>query len=173
MSRKQWLEVDLAGLERILSRRGKEFVLYELVQNAWDERCTEVKISLPKPDRGKTHLVVSDDSPHGFCNLTHTFTLFAESNKKEHPQQRGIFNAGEKLVLACCEEASVISTRGGVVFDAKGRRRTSRRTQHGTVFSGLLRLSAEDWNHICQKVPTLIPPVKTIFNGQPLAPRKP
>jgi hypothetical protein len=34
---KNWFEVDRQGLARLLERKGKEFVLYELVQNAWDE----------------------------------------------------------------------------------------------------------------------------------------
>jgi len=33
-----WFEVDKQGLAKILERRGKEFALFELVQNAWDER---------------------------------------------------------------------------------------------------------------------------------------
>jgi hypothetical protein len=37
-----WLDVDLIGLKKLLARRGKEFVIYELVQNAWDEKCTEL-----------------------------------------------------------------------------------------------------------------------------------
>jgi hypothetical protein len=173
MSRRRWLDVDLSGLEKILGRRGKDFILYELIQNAWDEPCTQVTISLPKPEREKTRLVVSDDSPNGFCDLNHAFTLFAESPKKDQPQKRGLFNAGEKFVLACCEEASILSTRGGILFGAKGRRRTKRRTQRGTEFSGLLRLSVEEWTHICQRIPALIPPITTTFNGQLVPSRKP
>src|SRR5258707_7829829 len=141
MGRTGWLEVDLSGLEQLLSRRSKEFIILELIQNAWDERCTSVNISLPRPRRGKTRVVVTDDSAEGFHNLEHAYTLFADSYKKKNAAQRGMFNAGEKFVLAFCEEASIISTRGGIVFDANGRRRTSRRTERGTEFSGVLRLS--------------------------------
>ena len=35
--RMQWFDVDKAGLAKLLARKGKEFVLFELVQNAWDE----------------------------------------------------------------------------------------------------------------------------------------
>lgn len=173
MPRMHWLNVDLSGLEKLLSRRGKEFILYELLQNAWDEQSTRVVVTLPKPERGRTELVVSDDSPRGFRNLDHAFTLFAESNKKLDPTKRGLFNAGEKFVLACCEKASVISTRGGIIFDSKGRRRTRRRMERGTIFSGLLRLTLEEWNSIRLNIPKVIPPISTTFNGEIIEGRQP
>jgi hypothetical protein len=39
-------EVDVRGLARLLERRGKSFAVTELVQNAYDEDITEVRISL-------------------------------------------------------------------------------------------------------------------------------
>lgn len=173
MGRSRWLDVDLSGLEQLLSRRGKQFVIYELLQNAWDETPSAVEITLPQPERGKSRLMVTDDSPAGFQDLTHAFTLFAHSDKKRNPAQRGMFNAGEKFVLACCEEASIISTRGGIIFDADGRRRTRKRTKQGTEFAGTLRLTNEDWAEICKAIQFVIPPVTTIFNGEAIRSRKP
>ena len=173
MGRTRWLDVDLSGLEQLLSRRGKEFVIYELLQNAWDEEGTLVEVSLPPPERGKTRLQVKDDSPAGFQDLTQAFTLFANSYKKRNPAQRGMFNAGEKFVLACCEEASIISTRGGIVFDRSGRRRTRKHTERGSEFCGALRLTNEEWRTICRAVQLVIPPRLTIFNGEEIVPRKP
>ncbi|MCU1301997.1 MAG: hypothetical protein JWQ87_2281 [Candidatus Sulfotelmatobacter sp.] len=172
-NRAGWLDVDLVGLGKVLARRGKEFLVYELVQNAWDEKCTQVDISLPRPQGGLTRLTVTDDAPGGFKKLTHAFTLFAESYKKTHATQRGAFNAGDKFVLALCEQASVISTKGGVLFDVKGRHRTRKRTKQGSQFSGLLKISVTDWERICKAVHQLIPPVKTIFNGQVIPTREP
>jgi hypothetical protein len=44
---KNWFEVDKQGLAKILERKGKEFVLFELVQNAWDEPgVTKVNVTL-------------------------------------------------------------------------------------------------------------------------------
>jgi len=40
--RRDWVDVDMDGLRKILERRGKELALYELVQNAWDENVTNV-----------------------------------------------------------------------------------------------------------------------------------
>jgi hypothetical protein len=35
MRNNSWIEVDLRGLQKILSRRGKEFLVYKLVQNGF------------------------------------------------------------------------------------------------------------------------------------------
>jgi hypothetical protein len=144
-SRPGWIDVDLNGLAKILARRSKEFIVYELIQNAWDERTSKVEVRLPRPERGRTRIVVTDDSPGGFQDLTHAFTLYAESDKKRNARQRGMFNAGEKFVLAFCEEASIITTTGSIIFDAHGRQRSHRCTQTGSEFSGLLNLSLEEW----------------------------
>ena len=45
-TRTNWVVVDLDGLSDTLDRRGKEFAIYELVQNAWDEKITRVDINL-------------------------------------------------------------------------------------------------------------------------------
>jgi len=34
---KNWFEVNKQGLAKILERKGKEFALFELIQNTWDE----------------------------------------------------------------------------------------------------------------------------------------
>src|ERR1039458_8950790 len=43
---KNWFEVDRQGLARLLERKGKEFILFELIQNGWDEPgVTKVSVS--------------------------------------------------------------------------------------------------------------------------------
>lgn len=113
-ARTAWFEVDKQGLAKILERKGKEFALMELIQNAWDEPgVTKVTASLEYRGRNRALLVVEDDAPEGFKDLSHAFTLFAESGKKGNPQQRGRFNLGEKLVLALCDEVTIQTTKGG------------------------------------------------------------
>lgn len=84
----------------------------EQIQNAWDELATRVDVQLSRPERGKSRIVVRDDSPRGFQNLSHAFTMYANSEKKGNSRQGGMFNAGEKFVLAFCEGASIVSTTG-------------------------------------------------------------
>src|SRR2546430_1753241 len=99
-----WFTADKEGLAKILERRGKEFILFEALSNAWDTNATKVEVSLrPTDRRGIAELSIVDDDPNGFADLTHAYTLFAESNRKSDPTKRGRFNLGEKLVLACFE----------------------------------------------------------------------
>src|ERR1700733_233368 len=75
-----WFEVDRIGLSKQLARKGWRWIVYELVQNAWDEKSTRVDVALePIPDRPLAKISVKDDSPDGFKNLSHAFTLFAET----------------------------------------------------------------------------------------------
>src|SRR5262245_10013990 len=78
-----WFAVDKDGLARLMERKGKPTVVLELAQNSWDEDgTTEVDIRLaPHETRGYSRLVVTDNAPDGFADLTHAFTLFAPSRK--------------------------------------------------------------------------------------------
>ena len=117
-----WFEVDRQGLAQILERKGKEFALFELIQNGWDEPgVSKVTVSLEHRGRNKAMLVVEDDAPEGFKDLSHAFTLFASSSKKANPEQRGRFNLGEKLVLAISDEVTIRTTKGSIRFDGNGR----------------------------------------------------
>jgi hypothetical protein len=171
--RRGWVDVGLDGLRKVLERRGKEFAVFELVQNAWDEKITEVRVELSEPVRGWSELRVWDDSQDGFRNLSDAFTLYGESWKKADPEKRGAFNIGEKLVLALCDEATITSTTGQVVFDQKGRRQTRTRLELGTEFRGTLRLTRADFDVIRQKVKHLIPDVATYYNGELIPLRRP
>src|ERR1017187_2732734 len=128
-----------------------EFALYELVQNAWDEKVTRVEITLSKPISGRSTLSVVDDSPEGFRDLTDAYTMYAESYKKSDPGKRGAFNLGEKFVLALCDKATITSTSGQVVFEGDGRRRTKSHRAIGTEFNGSLRLTLAEYDPILDK----------------------
>jgi len=162
-----WFEVDKDGLAKLLERRGKQFILYELVQNAWDEATTVVDIQLQRLPNEEARLTVIDDNPAGFKNLAHAFTLFAESDKKGDAEKRGRFNLGEKLVLSLCTAASVTSTKGQVVFDDNGRHETDIATPHGSVFVATLPLTKEEFGDFDEAARRLMPPagIVTRYNG--------
>lgn len=178
MSKRQnnWFEVDKVGLSKILTRRGgKSFILYELLQNAWDEKPSEVHVVF-KWEKGISYLDVIDDSPDGFENLRDAFTLFAESKKKSNPELRGRFDIGEKLVLACCQKASIISTKGAVLFNQDGTRKTSlNKTEKGTTFNAEIKMTKNEFEEASEAIFELIPPshILTTFNTHPLEVRKP
>lgn len=170
-------EVDRLGLRKLLERRGKEFALFELFQNAFDEEgVTRVIATLHKePGSRYATIRVEDDSPHGFIDLSHAYTLFAESAKKANPRQRGRFNIGEKLVIAACEESRIVTTNGGVEFVGNERRTLRRKTERGSVFEGTIRMTNDEFDACCEAMRLLLPPegIETFFNGELILPRDP
>ncbi len=170
-------EVSKEGLGQLLERKDKSFIITELVQNAWDEDGTRVDVELrPDPDQADVYyLSVEDDDPQGFTNIAHAYTLFAESEKKQDATKRGRFNLGEKLVIAACETATVSTTTGRVVFDAEGRHEYPADRDAGSLFTGTIRMTAEEYGVVLRVVATLIPPADkiTVFNGERVPVRVP
>jgi hypothetical protein len=176
---KQWFDVSKAGLGKQAEEHGKGRLIGELVQNALDEEgVTQIAVALALvPGRPLADLTVEDDSPEGFKDLSHAYTLFAESYKRGNPEQRGQFNLGEKMVLAVCEHASISTTKGMVVFDpAEGRvERPRQKRERGSVFTGRIRLTREEYPQVCDYFRSLLLPegVVVTFNGDRLLARKP
>jgi len=171
-----WFEVDKKGLANLLGRRGKAFLVHELVQNAWDTNATRVDVNLVSlPGRKLARLTVEDDDPEGFKDISHAFTLFAESAKKGDAEKRGRFNLGEKLVLALCKEAKITTTTGGVKFSDKGRQVIGATTMSGSIFEALIPLTDAELGEMTKSVACLIPPagIATFYNGDALLERMP
>lgn len=167
----QWFDVDKSGLAAILERRGKSFAVFELVQNAWDATgVSKVSIELTPIDGVPyAKLVVDDDSPEGWANVSDAFTMFSRSRRAGDATKRGRFSLGEKLVLSLCREATIVTTTGTIRFTESGRRNTSERSPVGTRFEGEIRLTREELRDVAEDIARLIPPVPTTFNGEPLA----
>ncbi len=173
-----WFTVDKDGLRKLVADKPKGFLLYELFQNAWDEATTRVVGTLTPlaGKRGKARLVVEDDNPAGFADLTHAYTLYAESTKKGDANKRGRFNLGEKLVLALCDEAAIISTTGGVTFTQDGDRQLNfERTRVGSRFEATLSMTHAEIAQVERDLRRLLPPtdIETVFNGERIADRAP
>lgn len=170
-----WFSVDKAGLAQILARRGKAFVVLELLQNAWDQDVSRVEIEIEKPRGSRlVNITVRDDDPNGFTNLAHAFTLFAPSEKKDQPEKRGRFNLGEKLVLALCQSAEIRTTTGAVRFDGQGRHLLRTKTEQGTVFEASLVMSHAEMQEALDLVQRVICPegIITTVNGMELPHRE-
>lgn len=177
-----WFAVDKEGLSKLLDRRGRASVILELIQNAWDAPGVKtVRVTLKALNGTTAELLVIDDSPEGFTNLEHAFTLFAESGKKADPSLRGRFNLGEKLVLSICKSASIVTRKGTVAFGDDGSRvvtnntpaQIAARPKIGTTFHAVIAMSKTDIADAEQRVRTLIAPRKitTTFNGVEVPPR--
>ena len=159
------LAVDLAGLRLLVERRGKSFALLELLQNAWDEPgVTTVSITTEVIGRGLVRLVVTDDSPEGFQDLSHAYTLFAPSKKKANPEQRGRFNVGEKLVIALASSFTVETTTGGVHIEVDKNLRSMlrRKREIGSRISADLRMTRAELDEALATFRTVLPPAHII-----------
>ena len=172
-SKQTWFDVDKDGLAKLLAGKSKMHAINELIQNAWDQDVTGVQVELiPIPNRSACTLTVTDDDPNGFSDLSHAFTLFAESEKKSDPTKRGRFNVGEKMVLALCSCASIETTTGTVEFNSDGDRVVSRKCRDaGSVFTGEISMTRQEYEEVCVDVFHLLPPVPTWFNGEIVPPR--
>ena len=171
-----WFDVDKAGLAKLVASKPRAFIVYELLQNAWDQKVTRVDVTLePVAGTRNAQIIVADDDPDGFADLRDAYTLFAESRKKGNAEQRGRFNLGEKLVLALAKAAYIETTTGSVRFDEQGRHASRQRRDAGSLFRATIPMTKADLEEIDQAVKRLIPPadVATTFNGRILEPRFP
>lgn len=185
---KNWFDVDRKGLARLIERRGggsgwgsqgggKIALLLELIANALDaDGVTRIEVILePEPGAPLTTIVVRDDAPGGFNDMSHAWTLFAESSRKAQATKVGRFNLGEKLVLALCTEASIISTKGAVMFDGRGRSSMKARRDRGTEFQGIARITRAELAEIQEGLKQILVPkgITLLVNGTPLPSRTP
>jgi hypothetical protein len=171
-----WFEVDRDGLAEIAKRRGMSFIITEPIQNAWDEKVTRVDVQLhPVGGSPRVRIEVKDDNPDGFRDLADSYMIFRSSYKLDNPEQRGRFNVGEKLLLSVADEARVTSTKGTVIFSAKGRTRSGKRTEAGSILSARLRMTREQLREAIAFTSLLIPPpgIQTTINGRVLPSREP
>ena len=174
---KNWFDIDRKGLAKLIERRGKIWLLHELIANSWDADGVKLVEVVLEPEEGVplATVLVRDDAPEGFTDLSHSWTLFAESSRKSQAQKRGRFNLGEKLVLALCNEASIVSTKGAVMFDARGRTNMKARRPRGTEFQGIARITRAELAEIKLGLRKLISPlgITTLVNGKSLPIRVP
>jgi hypothetical protein len=173
---KEWFKVDTKGLKTLIIGKKKIFVINELVQNCWDEPITYCKVNITWL-LGKVTLLVEDDSPEGFRNIEHAYTLFADTYKRGSPIHRGKFNLGEKLVLAICYNygAEISTTTGTIEFHpTKGRiHHWSQKRKAGSIFKGTFRATKEEFEELVNHARSLLPPsnIKYYVNDE-LIPQK-
>ena len=171
-----WFDVNKSGLKKIQSEKDKFFIVSELVSNSFDEdiNVCEVHVWKSQTSSGKYFIQVKDDSPDGFRNLSHSYTMFAESYKKDNVKQRGRFNIGEKFALSMFDNARIQSTRGTVIFNGDGRKKVSTKTKKGTIFTGEIKMKHEDYVSILEQSKKMICPVDVEYkvNNEIISRRK-
>ena len=176
-----WFDVDKKGLARQAKERGAPRVFLELVANALDEHqagMTEITLQVtPIPGRSLADVVVEDNSPAGFCDLSHAHTLFADSYKRGNPEQRGQFNLGEKMFLSLCRTANISTTTGTVEFVQDGGRKEhpKRKRKIGTRIEAVYEITRDEVVALDHLVESLLLPggVSVSYNGRLLECRTP
>jgi len=171
---KDWFKASKEGLAALVAGKPKSFILRELVQNAWDEDITTCNVDI-KYKGGMVELTVEDDSPEGFCDIDHAYTLFADTYKRSDFKKRGRFNTGEKYALSLCDKAIIKTTKGTIIFDDNGRSETSSVTKSGSVITMWFKATKDEYGEIMQSVDALLLPngIKFIVNGKKYKYKKP
>jgi hypothetical protein len=179
MGRTNSVVVDLDGLAKLWAER-KSRLLFELLSNAHDTKGAKnifVTIEKVNPDEGDRayRIRVVDDHPQGFADLSHAYTMFADSEKKNDPEANGMFNLGEKLVIAVSREVTIISTSGGLKFDDAGRHHLRRKTETGSDVEAIVTLTKAEYEEMLKLMGMFIArdEVTVHVNGQVLPHRKP
>jgi hypothetical protein len=173
---KPWFAVSEKGLRDMLSGKNKTFIIRELVQNCFDEPITKCIVDI-KWNSGKVLLSVEDDSPEGFRNIEHAYTLFADTYKRSSPIHRGRINIGEKLVIAICinHGAKISTTKGTVEFHpTKGRiHHWSIKRERGSIFIGTFRATKDEYQELVDHAKSLLPPSAIDFyvNDEKIKPK--
>ncbi len=171
------LEVDAKGWKRIQSTIPKFRLLLELYQNAKDEPETRnISITIKQESR-YAEFKVEDDGP-GFADLKHAYVLFAPSAKLTNNKQSGFMNMGEKSVVVSCEELTIHTTSGMVVFDMTAGTREEyprRKRTGGTVVTGRLKMSREEYDQTIEVLHTICLPahINLTVNGESIQRRVP
>lgn len=171
-----WFDADKEGLAKLVEDRPKIFIIHELLSNAWDTGCKTVDITLTKvAGQPYAELTVEDDHPEGFSDLTHAWTLFAESERKGDAETIGRYNMGEKLVLALCKEAEITTTTGRATFNDEGRQTSRHKTRGGSVFGAKIRMTQAEFDQVLKDVRRILfrPDVQVTFNGEAMKSRDP
>jgi len=171
-----WLVVDEKGYAQNLRNKGVPRIMLELPANGFDAKATAVSIVF-KQEQGWANLAVSDNG-EGFATLSDAYTLFAPSTRRADVKARGRFGQGDKEMLAICHNGGmvqVVSTKGGIRFNADGRRSIKARTTVGTEVVCNFRCTKAEATEFDFLVRSLIIPsdVKVTYNGEVLPGREP
>jgi len=170
-----WFVVDKNGLKQLQAGKSKTFIINELVQNAFDENITFCKVDITRLTPETVQIRVEDDNPEGFKDIRHAYTLFADTYKRRDVTKRGRFNLGEKQVISICNNATVVTTKGTIVFDDEGRHEERQTTEEGSIIFVEFDCTEDEYNELIEHTKLLIAPpnIQFIVNGTQIETKQP
>ena len=173
---KERFAVSADGLRQLNADRDPWSLVKELIQNAWDEapEATVCDVTIARTGRSRTTIAVEDDGA-GFAEISHAWTLMADTPKRRDPTKRGRFNLGEKEIVAVALSATIETAGATVVFPAEGGRRTERnRRERGTKVTVLMPWNARQAEELELKLRRFRPTeCRLVVNGDEVPRRKP
>ena len=164
--------VDPEGVKRTVRERGEVTLLDELVQNALDtvvHGTTEITVEISSPGTNRVQVVVTDNSPLGYSDLSQALVWFAESEKRNDSGLRGFMNVGDKLCVEYCTEGLIRSTTGSILIEGDRAVQSGRRkTDVGTIVDMTFPVSKAVMAEMLQRARQYLIPeaVEVYVNGE-------
>lgn len=167
------IAVDHNGLKAIVRERGVVTLLDELVQNALDTAATDITVEITSPSTNRVRVVVTDNDPGGYVDLSHAYTLFSQSVKRDDPLKRGFMNVGDKLAVSFSVEGRITSTTGSVIIEGDERRSGRMTTAVGSVVDLTFPLTKVDMAEMLARHYLVPEGVQLTVNGDAVSTSKP
>lgn len=167
MKMKNWFDISKEGLAELQKGKPKTFIVNELCQNCFDEDITLCELKAEYIERKEIiKLSIEDNSPIGFRDIKHAYTLFAPTYKRADPEKRGRFNIAEKQILSICNKGMVETTSGTIVFNDTGRHFSSSKREVGSKISLWFDATKEEYDELLNHTKLLLVPdnIKFIVN---------
>lgn len=142
-----------------LSRDRFEGLIYELVQNVFDEDTATFAAVSVYYYTGKGVRVVVKDDGDGYANPRDMYEIFGPNPKRGMAEKRGRFNWGQQKVLSVATEAKVTTVGYTVEFPSTGGRIVRRnRREKGTEVVAVMPWSMNDAETLRQRLRLIRPP---------------
>ena len=142
-----------------LSKDRFEGLIYELVQNVFDEDSATFGAVSVYYYSGKGVRVVVKDDGNGFANPRDMYEIFGPNPKRGMAEKRGRFNWGQQQVLSVATEAKVTTVGYTVEFPKTGGRVVRRnRREKGTEVMVVMPWSTNDAETLRQRLRLIRPP---------------
>jgi hypothetical protein len=156
----QWFDVDKQGLAKLLERRGKAFAITELIQNAWDTNAKCVKVSDDARAGGAPGVHHGGGRRPGRVRapLPRLHPLRGVGEEGRRGEARPV-QPGREARPGALRRGDIVSTKGTVEFDSKGRKPARGKREFGSEFWGRLRMTRAEYDEAMAVVRSLLPPM--------------
>jgi len=151
----EWFSISNTGWRRLNAGREMGHLIREAVSNVYD--LSEVKNCEVTIEEG--HVIIEDDSPAGFANLSLITTIFL-TDKEDDVTKRGRKGRGLKELISAADKAEVQTVGGTIIFES-GRKAYENDRKAGTrveIWTSLDNWKGENVQKAIDYITNTIPP---------------